>query len=141
MAVGVDRRRAAVRSPAEVEDADPEPPDVLGEPLGGGQDLRSGQATHLGIIRRWSSRPCPIPRSCAAVREAIPALSAGIYLNTGSVGPLPAETAAAMADMAAYERDVGRAHDDYFLETLARMAEARAGVAAVARRATSAASA
>ncbi len=73
----------------------------------------------------------PDPEKLRAVREAIPALSAGIYLNTGSVGPLPAETAAAMADMAAYERDVGRAHEDYFLEALARMAEARAGVAAV----------
>lgn len=73
----------------------------------------------------------PDPEKLAAVREAIPALSAGIYLNTGSVGPLPAETAAAMADMAAYERDVGRAHTDYFAESLARMAEARAGVAAV----------
>ncbi len=73
----------------------------------------------------------PDPEKLAAVRDAIPALGAGIYLNTGSVGPLPAETAAAMADMAAYERDVGRAHADYFEETLARMSEARAGVAAV----------
>jgi L-cysteine/cystine lyase len=73
----------------------------------------------------------PDPEKLAAVREAIPALSAGIYLNTGSVGPLPAETAAAMADVAAYERDVGRAHPDYFAESLGRMAEARAGVAAV----------
>jgi len=73
----------------------------------------------------------PDPEKLRAVREAIPSLSAGLYLNTGSVGPLPAETAAAMADMAAYERDVGRAHIDYFLETIARMDEARAGVAAV----------
>jgi L-cysteine/cystine lyase len=73
----------------------------------------------------------PDPEKLTAVREAIPALAAGIYLNTGSVGPLPAETAAAMAEMAAYERDLGRAHPDYFEETLARMAEARAGVAAV----------
>ena len=73
----------------------------------------------------------PDPEKLAAVRDAIPALGAGIYLNTGSVGPLPAETAAAMADMAAYERDVGRAHAGSFDETLARMSEARAGVAAV----------
>jgi L-cysteine/cystine lyase len=73
----------------------------------------------------------PDPEKLAAVREAIPALSAGIYLNTGSVGPLPAETAAAMADLEAYERDVGRAHPDYFTEFLGRMDEARAGVAAV----------
>ena len=73
----------------------------------------------------------PDPEKLRAVREAIPALAAGIYLNTGSVGPLPAETAAAMADMAAYERDVGRAHDAAIVEALARMGEARAGIAAV----------
>jgi L-cysteine/cystine lyase len=67
----------------------------------------------------------------AAIREALPALSAGIYLNTGSVGPLPAETAAAMAEMALWERDVGRANPASFEDALARMAEARASVAAV----------
>ena len=88
----------------------------------------SGRARPLiaGIIRPWSPPSCPIPRSCAAVREALPALAAGIYLNTGSVGPLPAETAAAMADMAAYERDVGRAHEaDY--RRVARRAWPRRG--------------
>ena len=73
----------------------------------------------------------PDPEKLTAVREAIPALSAGIYLNTGSVGPMPAETAAAMAEIATCERDLGRAHPDYFLESMARMDEARAGVAAV----------
>jgi L-cysteine/cystine lyase len=65
------------------------------------------------------------------VRAALPALDAGIYLNTGSVGPLPAETAAAMAEMADYELRTGRAHPAYHDETLQRMAEARAAVAAV----------
>ncbi len=73
----------------------------------------------------------PDPEKLTAVREALPALSAGIYLNTGSVGPMPAETAAAMTDIANYERDLGRAHPDYFVESMARMDEARAGVAAV----------
>ena len=73
----------------------------------------------------------PDPGKLEAVRSALPALSAGIYLNTGSVGPLPAETAAAMAEIAAWERDVGRAHPDAFDDLLGRMAEARAGVAAV----------
>jgi L-cysteine/cystine lyase len=73
----------------------------------------------------------PDPEKLTAVREALPALSAGIYLNTGSVGPMPAETAAAMADIATYERDLGRAHPVYFVESLARMDEARAGVAAI----------
>ena len=73
----------------------------------------------------------PDAEKLATVRAALPALAAGIYLNTGSVGPLPAETAAAMADMEARERDVGRAHPDDFDDFLQRMAEARAGVAAV----------
>lgn len=67
----------------------------------------------------------------AAVRAAIPSLDAGIQLNTGSVGPLPAETIAAMDELTRYETTTGRAHPDYFLETLQRMAEARAAVAAV----------
>jgi L-cysteine/cystine lyase len=67
----------------------------------------------------------------AAVRAALPALEAGIYLNTGAVGPLPAETAAAMTEITSYELTTGRAHPDYFLESLQRMAEARAAVAAV----------
>ncbi len=73
----------------------------------------------------------PGPEKLEAVRSALPALSAGIYLNTGSVGPLPAETAAAMAEIATWERDVGRAHPDSFEDLLGRMAEARAGVAAI----------
>ena len=73
----------------------------------------------------------PDAEKLVAIRAALPALSAGIYLNTGSAGPLPAETAAAMAEMAVWERDVGRAHPDAFAESLIRMDEARAGVAAV----------
>ena len=67
----------------------------------------------------------------AAVRAALPALDAGIYLNTGSVGPLPAETAAAMADAADRELRLGRAHPDQYLDFLERMGEARAAIAAV----------
>jgi L-cysteine/cystine lyase len=73
----------------------------------------------------------PDPEKLAAVRAALPALAAGIYLNTGWVGPLPAETAAAMAELAVRERDIGRAHPEDFVDFEARMAEARAGVAAV----------
>jgi selenocysteine lyase/cysteine desulfurase len=67
----------------------------------------------------------------AAVRAALPSLGAGIQLNTGSVGPLPAEAAAAMAELAAYERDIGRADAGYQAEFVQRIDEARAGVAAV----------
>jgi L-cysteine/cystine lyase len=73
----------------------------------------------------------PDPEKLAAVREAIPALGAGIYLNTASAGPLPAETARAMDDLAQWELRVGRGHADHDSETLARMDEARGGVAAI----------
>jgi L-cysteine/cystine lyase len=73
----------------------------------------------------------PDPEKLVAVRSALPALSAGIYLSTGSVGPLPAETAAAMAEIATWERDVGRGHPAAFDDLVGRMGEARAGVAAV----------
>jgi L-cysteine/cystine lyase len=67
----------------------------------------------------------------AAVRAALPSLSAAIQLNTGSAGPLPAEVAAAIAELEAYERDFGRAQVEYWEEAKQRMDEARAGVAAV----------
>ena len=73
----------------------------------------------------------PDDEKLAAVRGALPALGAGIYLNTGSVGPLPAETAAAMAELVDYELRIGRSHPDYWEGFLERMAEARAAVAAI----------
>jgi len=73
----------------------------------------------------------PDAEKLAAVREALPALSAGIYLNTGAVGPLPAETAAAMSEIADYELRIGRSHQDYFDGFIERLAEARGTVAAV----------
>lgn len=73
----------------------------------------------------------PDAERLTAVRAALPALDAGIYLNSGSVGPLPAETAAAMADAADRELRLGRGHPDQFLDFLERMGEARAAIAAV----------
>jgi L-cysteine/cystine lyase len=73
----------------------------------------------------------PEDEKLVAVREALPALAAGIYLNTGSVGPLPAETAAAMAELVDYELRIGRSHPDYWEGFLERMGEARASVAAI----------
>ena len=67
----------------------------------------------------------------AAVRAALPSLAAAIQLNTGTCGPLPAETATAMAELEAYERDFGRAQHEYWMDTLQRIDEARAGIAAV----------
>ena len=85
----------------------------------------------VGIIRAVVAPKPPDDDRLTAVRAALPALDAGIYLNTGSVGPLPPETAAAMDELEAYELRTGRAHIDYWHETLQRMAEARAAVAAV----------
>jgi L-cysteine/cystine lyase len=73
----------------------------------------------------------PDAEKIAAVRAALPATEAGIYLNTGSLGPLPAETHRAMAELADWELRVGRSSPDYFLDHLQRMDEARAGVAAI----------
>jgi L-cysteine/cystine lyase len=66
-----------------------------------------------------------------AVRAALPATGAGIYLNTGTAGPLPADTAAAMAEAEALELTTGRAHVAGFPEVLQRREEARAAVAAI----------
>lgn len=67
----------------------------------------------------------------AALRRALPATSAGIYLNTGTCGPLPAETAAAMAEIADWEVRLGRASPDTALDVVQRMDEARAAIAAI----------
>jgi L-cysteine/cystine lyase len=71
------------------------------------------------------------PDKLVAVRAALPSLAAAIQLNAGSAGPIPAEVAAAMAELEAYERDFGRSQHEYHLDSLQRMDEARAAVAAV----------
>ncbi len=131
VAHGVNGGGAAVGPPAKVEDTEPGPSELLGQPFGRGQELGSGQAVHGRYHTAVVAPFQPGPEKLEAVRSALPALAAGIYLNTGSVGPLPAETAAAMAEIATWERDVGRAHPDAFDDLLVRMGEARAGVAAV----------
>ena len=73
----------------------------------------------------------PDDAKVAAVREALPSTGAGVYLNAGTSGPLPRETAKAMADLAEYELTVGRSSYDYYLAAVERMAEVRAAVAAV----------
>jgi L-cysteine/cystine lyase len=91
----------------------------------------TGRAGHRRYDTAVVAPFMPDPEKLAAVREAIPALGAGIYLNTGSAGPLPSETARAMDELAQWELRTGRGHPDYYLETLARMDEARGAVAAV----------
>lgn len=73
----------------------------------------------------------PDDEKIPALREALPATAAGIYLNTGSAGPLPRETAKAMAEAEGWELRTGRADPNYWMESTARMAEARASVAAI----------
>jgi selenocysteine lyase/cysteine desulfurase len=73
----------------------------------------------------------PDAEKVAAVREALPATGAGIYLATPDAGPLPAESQAAMAEIADWELRTGRAHRDRADDVAARLDEARAAVAAI----------
>jgi selenocysteine lyase/cysteine desulfurase len=73
----------------------------------------------------------PDAAKLAALRDALPAVGAGIHLDAGTAGPLPSETAAAMAELAGWELRTGRAHAAFREETLARLDEARAAVAAL----------
>ncbi len=73
----------------------------------------------------------PESEKVAAVRDQMPASRAGIYLNAGTAGPMPAETQRAMDEQSARELATGRAHVALWPETVERMAEARAAVAAL----------
>jgi L-cysteine/cystine lyase len=61
----------------------------------------------------------------------LPAVEAGIYLNSGTSGPFPLESAAAMDELSAYHLRVGRGDVDGFMDFLQRLEEARASVAAL----------
>jgi len=73
----------------------------------------------------------PDAEKLAAVREALPAVGAGIYLDTPVAGPLPAETARAVADLEGWELTTGRVGRDRRDEVVGRIDEARAAVAAI----------
>ena len=73
----------------------------------------------------------PDDEKIPALREALPATAAGIYFNTGTAGPLPRETARAVAEAEAWELRTGRADINYFKDVVERKAEARAAIAAV----------
>lgn len=75
----------------------------------------------------------PDPDKLAAVRTALPALAAGIYLNTAVAGPLPVESAAAMAELAERELRMGRGHPADVDDARHRADEAHAAVASVLR--------
>lgn len=73
----------------------------------------------------------PEPEKVAAIREALPATGAGIYLNTGSVGPLSTETVRAMREAEDWELRVGRGNPDDWELLFERVEEARGVVGAV----------
>ena len=92
--------------------------------------------TDRGAGGRTYDRPVvspfmPDPEKVAAIRTLLPATGAGIYLNAGSAGPMPAETQLAMDELAARELAVGRASPEGFEEIHQRWAELRASIAAV----------
>ncbi len=67
----------------------------------------------------------------ARLRELLPATGAGIYLDTAAMGPLPAETAAAMRDADEWELRVGRATEGRTEDYDQRVEEARTVLAAL----------
>ena len=73
----------------------------------------------------------PDDQKIPAIREALPSTAAGIYLNTGTAGPLPRETAHAMAEAEAWELRTGRADINFYKDSLERKAEARGSIAAI----------
>jgi selenocysteine lyase/cysteine desulfurase len=67
----------------------------------------------------------------AALRELLPATGAGIYLDTATRGPLPAEAAQAMREAFDWDVRVGRVAPGREDDVAQRAAEARAVIAAV----------
>ena len=67
---------------------------------------RSGYESHGRYHTAVVSPFMPDDGKLAAVRAAMPSLAAGIQLNTGSAGPMPAEAAAAMGELIEYERTI-----------------------------------
>ncbi|CAN5144287.1 aminotransferase class V-fold PLP-dependent enzyme [soil metagenome] len=73
----------------------------------------------------------PDAAKVAALREALPATGAGMYLDTATRGPLPAETAAAMREADDWELRVGRVTAGRSEDAEQRADEARAVLAAL----------
>jgi L-cysteine/cystine lyase len=73
----------------------------------------------------------PDAEKVAAIREAMPATTGGIYLNTGTAGPLSRETIAAMREIEDWELRVGRADPDGDVAFAERLEECRGVLAAM----------
>ncbi|HTS14493.1 MAG TPA: aminotransferase class V-fold PLP-dependent enzyme [Candidatus Sulfotelmatobacter sp.] len=71
----------------------------------------------------------PDPEQVAAIRAALPATGAGIFLDTATAGPLPVEGLKAMRELLAYEERVGRADVDSAEAFEERAGETRAVLA------------
>lgn len=73
----------------------------------------------------------PDAEKIAAIREMLPATGAGIYLDTVTAGPFPAETARALAEADEWELRVGRTGVGRDEDVAQREDEARAVLAAL----------
>lgn len=73
----------------------------------------------------------PDAEKVAAIRQAMPATTAGIYLNAGTAGPLSQETVAAMREMEDWELRVGRADPEGYVAFAERLEECRGVLAAM----------
>jgi cysteine desulfurase / selenocysteine lyase len=80
---------------------------------------------------RPSDRPTSDADKLTALRELLPATGAGIYLDTATRGPLPAETAAAVRADEDWELRVGRVTAGREEDVSQRAAETRAVLAAL----------
>jgi len=67
----------------------------------------------------------------AALRKALPATAAGTYLDTATAGPLPSEVVAAGREVEDWDLRTGRAGEGQQDETLQRLDETRAVLAAL----------
>ncbi|HEX6350534.1 MAG TPA: aminotransferase class V-fold PLP-dependent enzyme [Candidatus Dormibacteraeota bacterium] len=75
------------------------------------------------------SMPGTYPLSIESIREQLPSTRAAAYLNTGTAGPLPAVTAAAMAEEARAELETGRISPNGFPQLRERITALRAELA------------
>ncbi len=95
--------------------------------MGAGRRQRASPVSYGAVVSPF----LPDTERVAAAREALPATSAGIYLDTATAGPIPAEVAAAMAQVAEWDLRTGRVHSAVDADSAERASEARAAAAAV----------
>jgi L-cysteine/cystine lyase len=87
----------------------------------------------MSVDQPFPAIPSNDAERVARLRSELPAMDACIYLNTGTAGPLPSPTVAAMREMEDYEVRFGRSTVDAHDVLLERMDEARAVIAALVR--------